>query len=70
MLYVGFTKGMEIFGMLSLVCEFKVLTLFLDPFLDQGIQFVALTWNSGERYFSSQAELFTVQHLHTLNNWI
>jgi hypothetical protein len=33
---------MEMFGMLSIVCEFKVLTLFLDPFLDQGIQFVEL----------------------------
>jgi hypothetical protein len=64
-----FTKGMEVFGM-SIVCEIKVLTLFLDPFLDQGIQFVTLAWNSGDRYFSPQAELFTVHHLHTLNNWI
>lgn len=30
MLYMGFMKGMEIFGMLPIVCEFKVLTLFLD----------------------------------------
>lgn len=42
MLYTGFTNEMEMFGMLSIVCEFKVLTLFLDPFLDQGIQFVEL----------------------------
>jgi len=53
-MYTGFTKEMEIFGMLSIVCEFKVLTLLMDPFLDQGIQFVAFTWSSGQRYFPKQ----------------
>jgi len=53
MLYTGFMKEMEVFEMLSIVYEFRVLTLFLDPFLDQGIQFVALTGNSGKRVFLS-----------------
>jgi len=70
MLYTGFTKEMEVFGMLSIVCEFKVLTFFLDPCLDHGIQFVAFMWNSGKKYFSPKAELFTIRHLHTLNSWI
>jgi hypothetical protein len=42
MLYMGFTIEMEVFGVLSIVCEFKILTLFLHPFLDQGIQFVGI----------------------------
>jgi hypothetical protein len=39
---MGFTIEMEVFGVLSIVCELKILTLFLDPFLDQGIQFVGI----------------------------
>jgi len=42
MLYMGLTIEMEVSGVLSIVCEFKILTLFLDPFLDQGIQFVGI----------------------------
>jgi len=53
MLYMGFTKEMEIFGMLSIVCEFKVLTFYLDPCLNQGIQLVAFMWNSGQKVFLS-----------------
>lgn len=68
MVYTGFTKEMEIFGMLSIVCKFRVLTLFLDPFLDQGIQFVALTWSSGKRYFLKQNCLhFIITHFEQLD---